>query len=109
MNPRVRAVRAIEAYRLRIRFTGDEVRIFDVSPYLGTGVFRALRDPAEFSTARVLNGTVAWRGGQDLCPDTLFEGSVPVPGEPRAKRGPTAAARPPRGRGSRNRSAIEGR
>ena len=58
-------------------FDNGEDRDFDVGPYMATGVFRALRDRSEFAKVRVFLGSVAWPGGQDLCPDTLYEESVP--------------------------------
>ncbi|HEY6000193.1 MAG TPA: DUF2442 domain-containing protein [bacterium] len=81
MNPRVRRVKPEDDYRLRITFTNGEVRVFDVSPYLKTGVFRELLDPAVFRSVRPAFGTIQWGGGQDFCPDTLYEGSVPLGNE----------------------------
>ena len=78
MNPRVRKVKPESDYRLRITFTNGEVRVFDVSPYLKTGVFRELLDPSVFRSVRPALGTIQWGGGQDFCPDTLYEESVPL-------------------------------
>jgi hypothetical protein len=78
MNPRVRAVRAREDFSLELTFDDGEERIFDMRPFLSVGVFRALGEYRQFATATVHLGTVVWHGGQDLCPDTLYEDSVPV-------------------------------
>ena len=78
MNPRVKTVEPQPDYRLRITFTNGEVRVFDVKPYLDTGVFQALRDPAMFNTVRPLLGSIQWQNEADLCPDTLYEQSVPL-------------------------------
>jgi hypothetical protein len=78
MNPEVRRVKALSDYRLRLTFANGEVRVFDVEPYLDIGVFRELRDPALFRTVRPFLGSIAWKNEQDLCPDTLYEESVPV-------------------------------
>lgn len=86
MNPRVTAVRAGDGYVLHIVFDNGEEREFDVGPYLSTGVFRALRVRSEFVKARAFLGSVVWPGGQDLCPDTLYEESVPVRRVARAGR-----------------------
>jgi len=72
MNPRVRSVRPLKDYRLRLEFTNGEVGVFDCAPLLDFGVFRELRDPAYFRQARVFLGTVAWPHEQDICPDTLY-------------------------------------
>jgi hypothetical protein len=78
MNPRVVAVEANANYTLTLTFTNGEVRTFDVRPYLETGIFRELREPSQFSSVRPVLGSVQWVGGQDLCPDTLYEDSVPA-------------------------------
>lgn len=78
MNPRVKAVVPEHDYKLRITFDTNEVKQFDVKPYLDKGVFRQLQDPAQFQTVRPFLGSVEWQGGQDLCPDTLYRQSVAI-------------------------------
>jgi hypothetical protein len=92
MNPRVREVCAGDGYTLNLTFDNGEERVFDVEPYLSTGVFRALRDPEAFARVKAFMGSVAWAGGQDLCPDTLYEEGIPVRGFVRTKK----VARQPR-------------
>lgn len=65
-------------YKLRIEFENHERRIFDMSPYLDIGVFRNLKDPAYFSSARIEGGTVAWPGEIDIAPETLYVESTPI-------------------------------
>ena len=77
MNPRVKAVRANADYTLTLLFTNGETRRFDVKPYLDRGTFTELRDPGTFNSVKPFLGSIQWRGGQDLCPDTLYEGSEP--------------------------------
>ena len=77
MNPRVKEVIPEEEYRLRLTFTNGEVKVFDVSPLLNKGVFRDLRDRSMFRSVHPWHGTVQWSGGQDICPDTLYEESTP--------------------------------
>jgi hypothetical protein len=76
MNPRVIAVKPNPDYTLTITFANGEVRRFNVLPYLETGIFRALKDVREFNTVKPFLGSVQWRGGQDFCPDTLYEESI---------------------------------
>ena len=66
-------------YTLELTFTNGEVRIFDVTPYLDIGIFRELQDLRNFNSVRPVLGSIQWRNGQDLCPDTLYLDSVPVP------------------------------
>lgn len=76
MNPRVKTAAARDDYTLEIVFTNGEVGIFDCAPMLNFGVFIELQDLRYFRRARVEHGTVAWPHEQDICPDTLYEGST---------------------------------
>jgi hypothetical protein len=79
LNPRVRAVKPQTDFRLRLTFSNGEVRIYDVTPVLEQGgVFEALKDESAFRSVHPWRGTVQWAGGQDICPDTLYEDSVPL-------------------------------
>jgi hypothetical protein len=78
MNPRVKEVIANGDFTLLLRFSNDEVRLFDARPYLEKGIFRELQDIRLFKTAKVFDGTVQWIHGQDLCPDTLYLKSTRV-------------------------------
>jgi hypothetical protein len=53
MNPRVQAVQPQGDYILLLKFTSDEVRIFDMKPYLDKGIFRELRECGYFNAVRV--------------------------------------------------------
>jgi len=76
MNPRVKGVRANPDYTLTLLFTNGETKRFDVKPYLDRGTFSQLKDPRVFDSVKPVLGSIQWKGGQDLCPDTLYEGSV---------------------------------
>jgi hypothetical protein len=75
MNPRVKAVKARDDYKLEITFTNGEVGLFDCSHLLSFGVFTEFQDLGYFKQARAENGTVVWPHEQDICPDTLYEDS----------------------------------
>ncbi|MBX3730287.1 MAG: DUF2442 domain-containing protein [Candidatus Sumerlaeia bacterium] len=76
MNPRVSQVHPGANYCLALRFTNGESGIYDCSGLLEIGVFRELTDEEYFRQASVLDGTVAWPNGQDICPDTLYLDSL---------------------------------
>ncbi len=78
MNPRVIAVKANSDYTITLTFTNGEVKRFDVKPYLERGIFQELKDLRVFNSVRPVLGSVQWSGGQDFCPDTLYEDSVPL-------------------------------
>ena len=78
MNPRVVKVSANDDYCLLLEFSNGEKKTFDVSPYIGRGVFSDLSDLEMFKKVRVFLGTVQWSNGADLCPDTLYLDSVSI-------------------------------
>ncbi len=73
MNPRVKDVQANDDFTLDILFTNDEIRRFDVKPYLDKGIFQQLKDIQAFKRVKPFMGSIKWDGGQDLCPDTKSE------------------------------------
>ena len=81
MNPRVKQVKVEEDYQLRLTFENNEVRLFDMKPYLSVGVFKRLKQPSAFRSVKTQLGTIQWKGGQGLCPDTLYVESKPFSGE----------------------------
>ena len=78
LNPRVKKASAGEGHILHLVFTNGEEKLFDVSPLLGQGIFRELHDESVFRSVKVSHGSVQWAGGQDICPDTLYEDSIPM-------------------------------
>ena len=72
MNPRVSSVAAMPDLLLKLEFADGRRAMFDVSPFVHFPVFERLKDPAYFSQAKVNHGTVAWPGGIDFDPDTLY-------------------------------------
>ena len=72
-NPRAISVMAKKDFTLVVAFLSGEKRLFDMRPYLELEIFRPLANWSEFQRATIENGTVVWPGGQDVCPDTLYE------------------------------------
>lgn len=72
MNPYVTCVTPQPGHRLLLEFDNREMRLFDLTPYLQRGVFRALRDSPDFGLARVVDGSIEWPGEIDLSHDTLY-------------------------------------
>ena len=72
----VKAVRALKDYKLQLTFKNDEIKIFDVSPYLNKGVFKSLQDVDIFNSVRVAFDSIEWDNGIDIDPETLYEDST---------------------------------
>ncbi len=73
-----KAVEPLSGFRLLIMFENGERRIFDMTPYLDTGVFRELREVSLFKSARISFDAVEWPNGADICPETLYADSTPI-------------------------------
>ncbi len=78
MNPRVKDVKPKDDYTLVLTFTNEEVKIFDMKPYLNIGIFKELCDKSKFNSVRPFLGSIQWQTGQDLCPDTLYAESKSI-------------------------------
>ena len=78
LNPRVTAVVPNDDYTLTLTFTNGEVRVYDMRPWLDKGVFRDLQNIGYFRCVRLGGGSIQWPREQDVCPDMLYEESVPV-------------------------------
>jgi hypothetical protein len=75
---RIRAVEALDDFRLRLTLTDGSIVERDVSALIIGPVFDSLkRDPEKFRMARAEGGTVVWPNGADLCPDVLIWGGPP--------------------------------
>lgn len=72
MNPRVKSVKPNPDHTITLIFENDEKKVFDMKPYLNKGVFRELKDMKVFNSVKPFLGSIRWKNGQDLCPDTLY-------------------------------------
>jgi len=86
MNPRIKKVKPNRDYTLKLTFTNGEIKIFDMKPYLEIGIFRELKDPGLFNSVKPFLGSIQWKNGQDLCPDTLYLESKSLKRQPEANR-----------------------
>ena len=77
LRPTAVDVEVLPEHKLRITFDNDEIRIFDVTPYIKGDWFGELRDDSVFNTVRPNGMTIEWSGGQDICPDCLYNDSEP--------------------------------
>lgn len=78
-------------YTLLLHFDGEPVRLYNVKPLIKPGtVFEILNDPEKFCTVYIdddgavawdidpaLDSRIYWNNKIDLCPDSLYTGSVP--------------------------------
>ena len=77
----VKDVKTIDDYKLILTFEDESVRILDMKPLLGKGVFKELKDEKLFKTVKVSFDSIEWANGIDVDPETLYEDGVPYSNE----------------------------
>jgi len=79
MNRQIKQVEVQKDYKLLLTFIDNELRVFDMKPYIDrSSFFKQLEDEQYFKTVRVSLGSIQWKNGQDLSPDTLYIKSKPI-------------------------------
>jgi len=71
----VTAVKPLDNFKLWIRFSTGETKIFDFKPLLNTPCFIPLKDKNVFNDVAVgaYTGTTEWLNGKiDIAPETLY-------------------------------------
>ena len=66
-------VKALDAYRIWLRYSDGSAGVVDLSDLVGRGVFAAWNDSRFFKEVRLGQaGSVAWGEDIELCPDALY-------------------------------------
>jgi hypothetical protein len=74
---KVVGVKPLEGYRLWLRFSNGEARVFDFSPMFQFPVFDKLKDARAFNEVYLDYGAPTWlEGTVDLSPEMLYENST---------------------------------
>ena len=79
MYKSVSSVEARNDYSLSVKFSNNQVKRVDFTPYLDFGVFKQLRNLDKFKKAHISFDTVEWEDGIDIDPEFLYEKGVTVP------------------------------
>ena len=74
--PVLTSVTPLDDYLLLLDY-GNEKRVYDFKPNLDHPFYSSLNDPRLFQCVPVADGEIEWITGQDFCPFTLYEQSVP--------------------------------
>jgi hypothetical protein len=78
MYPAVISVKPLQDYKLLLRFSSGEEKIFDITPYLNIGKFAELRDISLFNTVTVKFDSIEWANQLDIDPEFLHANSVNI-------------------------------
>jgi hypothetical protein len=66
-------VKALDNYRLWVKFSDDVEGIVDLSEFAGKGVFALWDDYQEFEKVHIgPGGEIAWSDQIDMCPDAIY-------------------------------------
>lgn len=65
-------------FNLLLTFENNEIRIFDVSPYLEIGKFKELKEISLFDSVKVKFDTIEWDNSLDIDPEVLYSDSIPA-------------------------------
>ena len=70
---RVKAIEALEGFKVRVEFEDGTQKQLDLQPYLRGPIFEPIRnDPIMFRSMKVSDGTITWDNGADIDPDVLY-------------------------------------
>jgi hypothetical protein len=72
MNPRIKNVEYKSKHKLILTFVNEELKEFDLTPYLAFPIYESLKDESFCKKASVFNGTVIWDDTIDFDPDILY-------------------------------------
>jgi len=76
--PKLCSAKPLEDYRLLLEYSNGEKRVYDFRPNLTHKFYKSLEDAVLFADVSVNDGEIEWATGQDFCPHTLYENSLPT-------------------------------
>jgi hypothetical protein len=82
----VKLVQPLADYQIYVELENGQRGIFDLKPYLNQGVFQELQNIHYFNQVGIAWGAVTWPHEQDIAPDTLLAGLVPLEQTPAAPK-----------------------
>lgn len=70
-------VKAIEEYKLYIKFKNGEEKILDMEPELNEKFYKRLKEYEYFKNVKISETgiTIEWQNGEDIAPENLYYNS----------------------------------
>ena len=73
----IKSVRALDNYRLWLRFSTGEEKEFDFAPLLDSPCFQPLKDNDVFRSVYIDYGVTVWNDGEiDISPEILYRDGI---------------------------------
>lgn len=69
-------VKALEDYRLWIKFDNGEKKIFNMEKYVHQKFYQRLKNREYFENVKVAGNTIEWENGEDVAPENLYYDSM---------------------------------
>ena len=69
-------VKALEDYRLWIKFDNGEKKIFDMEKYVHQKFYQRLKNREYFENVKVAGNTIEWENREDVAPENLYYDSM---------------------------------
>ncbi len=78
LQPKLIKVEPLSNYMLKLFYDTNEIKIFDVKPYINGDWYNELKSEQYFKTVHLIcNGIgIEWENGQDISPHELYELSL---------------------------------
>ena len=76
--PELKAVTPLDNHCLMLIFGEQEKRLYDFKPNLSHKFYVQLSQIDLFKNVSVIDGEIEWVTGQDFCPHTLYDSSIPM-------------------------------
>jgi hypothetical protein len=76
--PKLKSVTALKNFNLELYYANGEKRVYDFKTNLSHTFYEELSNFDLFKNVKVIDGDIFWPTGQDFCPHTLYEKSVPL-------------------------------
>ena len=79
IEPRPIEVKALDDYKLYLKFETGEEKIYDMKTWIENyATYRRLKDETYFRKVRTRGCTVEWENGEDVAPEYLYQDSIPI-------------------------------
>ena len=74
---KIKSVRPLAGYKMWLRFTNNEEKIFDFTPLLDAPCYLPLKDKAVFDSVYIDYGCTVWNDGKiDIATERLYEEGI---------------------------------